>query len=123
MEDFKNFESHSLLVEYLKSIPIFLNSFSIYQGEAKKEEQNGKLESVDYQMKRGMYVEGLFKGKKLLVVMLYSAEMNLRENPYLSMNTLNILTLEIFFALKEQLNIFKLKLIMQLIMKQQLKTN
>ena len=84
LEDFKNFESHSLLVEYLKSIPIFLNSFSIYQGEAKKEEQNGKLESVDYQMKRGMYVEGLFKGKKLLVVMLYSAEMNLRENPYLS---------------------------------------
>lgn len=84
LEDFKSFESHSLLVEYLKSIPIFLNSFSIYQGEAKKEEQNGKLESIDYQMKRGMYVEGLFKGKKLLVVMLYSAEMNLRENPYLS---------------------------------------
>jgi hypothetical protein len=42
LEEFKNFESHSPLVEYLKNIPIFLNSFSIYQGEAKIDEQNGK---------------------------------------------------------------------------------
>ena len=40
-------------------------------------------------MRNAMYLEGLFKDKKILIVMLYSAEMNLRENPYLSYKFIN----------------------------------
>ena len=88
-ENFKKFESQSSLIKYLKNIPIFLNSFSIYQGEVKNNEQNGILHSVEGPMKIGMYREGTFKHKKILIVMLYSAEMDLRENPYLSYNYIN----------------------------------
>ena len=85
-ENFKNYESLSLLTKHLKDIPIFLNSFSIYSGEVKNNNQTGKLQTVKGPMKNAMYKEGSFKDKKILIVMLYSAEMNLRENPYLSYN-------------------------------------
>ena len=83
-ENFKKYEPQSSLIKYLKNIPIFLNSFSLYQGEIKNNNENGILHSVEGPMKIGMYKEGSFKNKKILIVMLYSAEMDPRENPYLS---------------------------------------
>ena len=82
--NFENYKPQSSLVEHLSNIPIFLNSFSIYEGEINNNNQDGKLQEVEGPMRNGMYVEGLLKDKKILIVMLYSAEMNLRENPYLS---------------------------------------
>ena len=81
---FKSYKPDTSLVKHLKNIPIFLNSFSIYVGEINNNNQEGKLQSVEGPMKNAMYIEGSLKDKKLLIVMLYSAEMNLRENPYLS---------------------------------------
>mgnify|MGYP002622861730 CR=1 FL=1 len=83
-EFFKNYKSDTSLVKHLKKIPIFLNSFSIYTAEVNNKNQEGKLQSIEGPMRNAMYIEGSFKNKKILVVMLYSAEMNLRENPYLS---------------------------------------
>ena len=88
-DNFKAYKPETLLVEYLKEIPIFLNSFSIYADEVNNKNQDGKLQSVEGPMRNAMYLEGLFKDKKILIVMLYSAEMNLRENPYLSYKFIN----------------------------------
>ena len=81
---FENYKSDSPLIKYLKDIRIFLNSFSTYIREINDEEQAGKLQTIEGLMKYAMYPENSFKNKKILIVMLYSAEMNLRENPYLS---------------------------------------
>ena len=83
-EYFASYKPDTSLVNNLKKIPIFLNSFSIYVGEANNKNKEGKLQSIEGPINNSMYVEGLLKDKKILIVMLYSAEMNLRENPYLS---------------------------------------
>lgn len=81
---FENYKPESPLIKYLKDIRVFLNSFSTYISEIDDEEKAGKLQTMEGLMHYAMYPENSFKNKKLLIVMLYSAEMNLRENPYLS---------------------------------------
>ena len=81
---FKNYKSESNLVNYLKEIRVFLNSFSTNLNEINDEEKDGKLQAIKGVMQYAMYPKDSFKNKKLLIVMLYSAEMNFRENPYLS---------------------------------------
>ena len=74
------------LKEELIHIPIELSGYDFYQGEipknadAKDMEVDGKFSIHKF----GMYPKDFFKGQKALIVMLYSAEMNKQENPYLS---------------------------------------
>ena len=67
-------------------IPVELSGYDFYQGEIPKNadardmEVNGKFSIHKFDM----YPEDFFKGQKALIVMLYSAEMNKKENEYLS---------------------------------------
>ena len=83
-ENFKNYKPDNPLVKHLVTIPIYLNSFAFYVGEIKYPNSEGKLQTVEGIIKNAMYPENYLTNKKILVVMLYSAEMNLRENSYLS---------------------------------------
>ena len=82
-ENFRKYHQENSLMKHLKGIPIYLNSFEFYVGEIKNHSE-GKLLTVEGLIRNAMYPENSLKNKKILVVMLYSAEMNLRENPYLS---------------------------------------
>ena len=83
-ETFENYKPDSPLIQHLKQTKVFLNSFSTYISEINDEEKAGKFQTMEGLMQYAMYPENSFKNKKILIVMLYSAEMNLRENPYLS---------------------------------------
>ena len=67
-------------------IPVELSGYDFYQGEIPKNadardmEVNGKFSIHKFDM----YPKDFFKGQKALIVMLYSAEMNKKENEYLS---------------------------------------
>ena len=67
-------------------IPIELSGYDFYQGEIPKNADVRDME-VDCKFsihKFGMYPKDFFKGQKALIVMLYSAEMNKKENENLS---------------------------------------
>ena len=74
------------LKDELIHIPVELSGYDFYQGEipknadAKDMEVDGKFSIHKF----GMYPKDFFKGQKVLIVMLYSAEMNTKENKYLS---------------------------------------
>ena len=74
------------LKDELIHIPVELSGYDFYQGEipknadAKDMEVDGKFSIHKF----GMYPKDFFKGQKVLIVMLYSAEMNQKENKYLS---------------------------------------
>ena len=74
------------LKDELIHIPVELSGYDFYQGEipknadAKDMEVDGKFSIHKF----GMYPKDFFKGQKALIVMVYSAEMNERENVNLS---------------------------------------
>ncbi len=61
-------------------------------------------------MQYAMYPENSFKNKKILIVMLYSAEMNLRENPYLSYRHIKKPQMGRFYCIKNSLDYLGIQL-------------
>ena len=85
---FKNYESDSSLAKHLNEIKIFLNSYSFSVPEISKDD-SGYLGIVGNKIQNAMYDKDFLKNYTILIVMLYSSEMNTKENPHLSYNYIN----------------------------------
>lgn len=102
-QNFKTYEPKNDIIDFLRKIPIFLNSYSFYVGERDDRNDDGNLQTVQSLIKHAIYPENFLEGKKVLIAMFYSAEMNPKENLYLSYNFIKNPQFGQYYCLKNSL--------------------